>query len=380
MAMIRIASIRDLGPQFRENSHRMVGQDGAYSIPTQAGLLWFFGDTLIGARRPGESLWYPDGKPVGHADMSGLAGIEHMINNTGLLSSTEVGPAGIAGYRYILDGRGGIKPLIPLERGEDPDWIRVWCLHGIEVEGKICLFFVKVETVEEGIFPVNFRILGSGLAAGEAREWSFTRILHNGSDIWWPAEQPHFASAVLAPAGDWLYLYGVLQGEDKIQRCYLARVRREEITRLDRYEYLCAPAPGSERGLPRAADSGCAPDEPTGPAWSSRIEEAVPLFDGMPNEQSVSWNPWLGCYLAVHSLDLSGKIVARTAPEPWGPWSTPAELYQVRCSHPAHLPYPQLIYAGKEHPALAREGGRIIYVTYIEFEEYYPHLLEITLY
>ena len=48
-------------------------------------------------------------------------------------------------------------------------------------------------------------------------------------------------------------------------------------------------------------------------------------------------------------------------------------------SHPADLPNPQLIYAGKEHPALAHEGGRIIYVTYIEFEEYYPHLLEITL-
>lgn len=363
MTMIRIASVRDLGPQFRDNPHRMVGQDGAYSIPTRAGLLWFFGDTLIGARRPGESIWYPDGKPVGHADMSGVAGIERMINNTGLLSSARVDPAGIDEFRYLLDGRGGIKPLIPLERGEDPNWIRVWCLHGIEVDDRIYLFFVKVETVEEGIFPVNFRILGSGVAAGDAHDWSFTRLRHGGSDIWWPAEQPHFASAALAPAGDYLYLYGVLQGEDMVQRCYLARVRRQEIARLDGYEYLCAPALADEAG----------------PAWSPRIGEAVPLFDGMPNEQSVSWNPWLGCYLAVHSLDLSGKIVARTAPEPWGPWSAPVELYQVRRSHPAHLPYPQLIYAGKEHPALAREGGRVIYITYIEFEEYYPHLLEITL-
>jgi hypothetical protein len=38
-----------------------------------------------------------------------------------------------------------------------------------------------------------------------------------------------------------------------------------------------------------------------------------------------------------------------------------------------------LIYAGKEHPNLAREDGRILAVTYIEFEEYYPHLLEIEL-
>ncbi len=53
----------------------MVGQDGAYSIPTSAGLLWFLDDTRIGARRPGESLCYPEGKPVGHADMCGMAGI-----------------------------------------------------------------------------------------------------------------------------------------------------------------------------------------------------------------------------------------------------------------------------------------------------------------
>jgi hypothetical protein len=40
---------------------------------------------------------------------------------------------------------------------------------------------------------------------------------------------------------------------------------------------------------------------------------------------------------------------------------------------------PPLIYAGKEHPELAEEDGRIVYITYVEFEEYYPHLLEVKL-
>jgi hypothetical protein len=91
----------------------------------------------------------------------------------------------------------------------------------------------------------------------------------------------------------------------------------------------------------------------------------------------VSWNEHLGCYLAVHSFDLTGQIVARTAPAPWGPWSAPVVLWQVARNDA--LPYMQLIYAGKEHPELAAGGGRRIYLTYIEFEEYFPHLIEVTL-
>lgn len=354
--MIKVESVRDLGVLFRENRHRMVGQDGAFTIPTAHGLLWYFGDTLIGARRHGASLWYPDGRPVGPDDMSGKAGIERMINNSGLLSGGVVDGT-IADFRYITDASGGIRPLIPLQPDENPDRIRVWCLHGIEAAGRIWLWFIKVETVAEGPFPVNFRLIGSGLAVGDAGSWQFERLRHAGSDIWWPAEQPHFAAAALHGPDDRLYLYGALQGPDLVQRSYLARVRATELGRLDRWEYLCGPEP----------------------AWSPQAEAAIPLFAGMPNEHSVSWNQHLGCYLAVHSLELSGRIVARTAPAPWGPWSEAVDLFTVQVEHPAALPYPQLIYAGKEHPALAQEGGRKIFVTFIEFEEYYPHLLEITL-
>src|SRR4051812_15441009 len=61
---LRVAAARDLGPMFVDNPHCMVGQDGAFSIPLKPGqALWFFGDTLIGKRFPGESLWYRDGNP-----------------------------------------------------------------------------------------------------------------------------------------------------------------------------------------------------------------------------------------------------------------------------------------------------------------------------
>nr|HQI48458.1 hypothetical protein [bacterium] len=274
---MKIKSKRDLGVQFRDNPHRMVGQDGAFSIPTRAGLLWFFGDTLIGARPADGSLWYPDGKPVGPLDMSGKAGIDRMMNNSGLLSSNRVGPGGVEEFHYILDERGEIKPLIPLEADEDPNRIRVWCLHGVEVEGWIYLYFVKVATVAEGIFPVNFRILGSGLAIGDSRDWEFNRILSQGSDLWWRADQPHFASAVLNPPGDYLYLYGALQGADQVQRSYLARVHKEMIKHRDSYEYLCGlegvagdPGPaGAEISRRRRSEGGAIRT----PLWSQHVGE-----------------------------------------------------------------------------------------------------------
>ena len=92
----------------------------------------------------------------------------------------------------------------------------------------------------------------------------------------------------------------------------------------------------------------------------------------------MSFNQHLGSSLAVHSQDVSGVIVGRTAPNPWGPWSEPVTLHTV--SPPKKkIPYPVLVYAGKEHPELAQDRGRKIYVTYVEFEEYFPHLLEIEL-
>lgn len=354
--MLKVKSVKDLGPQFTINHHGMVGQDGSYSIPLHDGrVLWFFGDTIIGRRIPGESLWYPGGKAVGPKDMSGVGGTEKMLNNTGLLSSSDPIKDGINSFSYITDHSGRLKQLIPLNKDEDPDRYRVWCMHGIEMDSTVYLFFIKVETIEEGIFPVNFTILGSGMAYGSMNDWNFKRVEFDGSDLLWKIDQPHFASAVLGPEGDYLYLYGVLQGKDKIQRCYLSRVKKQEILELDKYEYL----------------SGIMPE------WSKCIEDAIPVFDGMPNEQSVSYNKYLGRYLAVHSLDLSGKIVARTSLTPWGPWSEPCELFQVETDPSVQLPYPRLIYAGKEHPVIAKDDGKTIYVTYVEFEEYYPHLVEV---
>jgi hypothetical protein len=337
----------------------MIGQDGAFSIPMEnREALWFFGDTLIGARSPGQSLWYVDGKPVGHADMTGRGTIQRMINNTGLILRDRTGRTGLRDFTYLADESRQLRPLIPLEGDEDPDWDRIWCQHGIAIGSLVVyLSFIKVRMLDTpGPLPVNFRIVGSGIAVGDTCSWRWRRILRDGDSILWKADEPHFATAFLVASPWHVYLYGTVQRDSK-QLCYLARVRAEEIGQIDRYEYLIS----------------------TTPSWGRNVADAVPIFDGMPSELSVSYNAHLGSYLAVHSLDLTGKIVGRTAPQPWGPWSEPVVLWSVNVKRDQPLPYPPLIYAGKEHPELSEDNGRVIYLTYIEFEEYFPHLIEVTL-
>jgi len=353
---------RDLGPQFVGNPHRMIGQDGAFSIPLRDGTaLWFFGDTLIGTRPPaGQSLWYDSaGQPVGHADMSGRGTIRRMLNNTGLILRDRTGRHGLRNFTYICDEHGELRTLIPLQGDEHPDWDRIWCQHGIEIDGMIYLSFIKVRMLpgNSPLLPVPFEIVGSGLAVGSRDELRFRRIERNGDSILWRASEPHFATAMLLDQRDGLvYLYGTVKQND-VQNCYIARTRPASLADISSYQYFTAEQ-----------------------RWSHDLSQAAAIFSRMPSELSVSFNRHLGGYLAVHSLDLTGRIVGRTAPNPWGPWSEPVVLWTVQPPpRPKPLPYPTLIYAGKEHPELSEQNGRIIYLTYVEFEEYFPHLVEVEL-
>ena len=368
MKSIKVDSTEDLGPLFVDNPHKMIGQDGAFSIPMPEKTLWFFGDTLIGRRVPGESLWFPGGKPLPPEDMSGKGTIEYMFNNTGLLVPNTGVDGVLNDFQYLLDESGKLKVLLPLIDGEDRDRDRIWCQHGVSLNGKLYLSLIKVQMMEHGfltgsgdgnnLLPVNFKVIGSGLAVGDPKDWEFRRLLNDKQDyIWWPADVPHFGSTILKVKQDpYLYFYGVMMDPSGVQCCSIARVAPEHIEDYNSYEYLVSDKP----------------------EWSGDIRKAMTIFTDAPSEVSVSYNDYLGAFLAVHSLQTSDKIVGRTAPNPWGPWSEPVELCTVNVDDSVKLPYNRLIYAGKEHPELAEDNGKTIYVTYVEFEEYFPHLIKIT--
>lgn len=380
MTPLRVKSASDLGPQFADNPHRMVGQDGAFSIPLSDGTsLWYFGDTVVGKRTPGDSLWYEGSVPIGGLDMSGKRGVEYMPNNCGLILRDRTGADGLRDFEYILAPDGRLKTLLPLEGTEHPDRDRIWCQHGIELDGKLILSFIKVITFEEARwpFPVGFEIVGSGLAVetkrgrkpfsgnaekrfasplSDASGWEFSRVTRDGDSVLWKADEPHFGVAFLLPhvPDGFVYVYGSV-ARDRNQFCHVARVLREKIAAPNAYEYF------------------------DGTRWNRSVAFAAPVLDGMPSEISISWNAHLGRYLAVHSALLSGEIVAKTSPTPWGPWSGPTLLWHAKPQYKVPAPYIPLLYAGKEHPCLAEENGRVIYLTYIEFEEYYPHLIRVEL-
>lgn len=334
--------------------------DGAYSIQIGNKILWFFGDTLIGERIKDESLWYPGGEKIGPGSMAGTGKIEEMLTNTALLVPVGTGIKTLQDFNFILSNSFRLKQLIPYLDEEDPELYRIWCLHGTQIDEKIYLYYQKVEMLGEGdVLPVNFKVIGSGLAFGYRTDWNFKRIMLNDKTLFWDEHQPQFAASVLNnfEKDGFIYCYGVLKNPAGVQQCYVARVNPGQIEDRSSYEYLAA-----ENNL-----------------WDNNIKYAYVVFEGMPNELSVSFNRYLNSYLAVHSLDLTGKIVARTAPNPWGPWSDYTELYQVDVKRTIDLPYPVLIYAGKEHPELSEDDGRILYITYIEFEEYFPHLIKVEL-
>jgi hypothetical protein len=141
---------------------------------------------------------------------------------------------------------------------------------------------------------------------------------------------------------------------------YLARTRPETIQELDSYEYLVE------------ASNSKHPDAQA--RWAKKFEPTAPLFDSVPNEMSAAYNPYLRCYVAFHALNREHKIVMRIAPKITGPWSEGEVVFR-----PERIADGDLIYAAKEHPELAREGGRVLYVTFVNSTTYVPQLVEVTL-
>lgn len=95
-----------------------------------------------------------------------------------------------------------------------------------------------------------------------------------------------------------------------------------------------------------------------GTAWVSSLSDAATLFANVPGAVSVSWNEYLGQYVAVHSLALTNRVVLRTAPRPEGPWGAPLDLFT------GQMPGEGVNYAGEQHPELAQDGGRTVFVSY----------------
>jgi hypothetical protein len=112
------------------------------------------------------------------------------------------------------------------------------------------------------------------------------------------------------------------------------------------------------------------------PTWSRKHEDAsdVEGLRDIPSELSVAYNRYLGGYLAIHSIGISDRIRLSLAPKPWGPYRQIAEI-----GAPHRAFEKAFCYAGKEHPELSEQGGKVVHVTYVDSQRYWLQLLKVTL-
>ena len=335
-----IASIRYLGNQFLENEVDVTGADGATSTPLPANeSLWVFGDTVTG---PFESIHGLDLAPL--------------CSNTGAIVPAQNVAQGIRRFRFLStpDGKRP-RQLVPFAPDEDPARHRIWAMHGVCIGSRIYLFYHRITLLKDVDVFTNFKLDGMGIARAEVGEYRFTRLTApDGTREFWKGGEPGFGVFV-ERANDYIYLWGSLA-----TGMHLARTRPESLEDLGSYEYLVdAPTEGRPNAMPR---------------WSKEFASTAKLFDSVPNEMSAAYNPHIRKYLAFHSLHRENKIVMRWAPQITGPWNKAQVIYR-----PERINDTDSFYAVKEHRELARDGGRVLYVTFVNSGTYVPQMIELTL-
>jgi hypothetical protein len=335
-----VASVKDLGSQFLENRVGITGADGATSTVLNSGdSLWVFGDTVEGRFESIRGL-----------DLSRLR------SNTAAVVPRQNASQEIKNFRFLSDDA-GTRPrqIVPFAADEDPAKHRIWPIHGIAVGDHVYLFYHRITLLKGVDVFTNFQLDGMGIARADADKLDFARLTApDGTREFWKGNEPSFGVFV-DTSDDYIYLWGSL-----LTGMHLARTRPNMIQDFAQYEYLVE--------APTAAN----PDRP--PRWDRSFKPTAQLFDAVPNEMSAAYNPHLRKYLAFHSFHRENKIVIRTADRVTGPWSAAQFVYR-----PPRIKDDELIYAAKEHPELARDGGRILYVTYVNSATYVPQLIEIRL-
>lgn len=334
----KIASTNFLGPQFLTNSVGVTGADGATSIPlSAANSLWIFGDTVEGPF-----------KTIRNLDLTKLR------SNTAALVPRQDASHGIKDFRFLSDATGKRpRQIVPFDPNENPSQTRIWAVHGITSGDDIYLFYHRITLLKGVDVFVNFQLNGMGIAKANARDLKFSRLTApDGTREFWKGEQPTFGVFVMK-ADEYVYLWGSL-----MTGMFLARTSPDRIEDLSSYEYLVqAPTAAQPHVTPR---------------WDKTFQPTAPLFDSVPNEMSAAYNQHLKKYIAIHSYNRDNKIVMRIADDIVGPWSAPEVIYRPKLTGDDDL-----IYAAKEHPELAQDGGRKIYVSFVNSATYVPQLVEV---
>ena len=310
-----VESAQELG--LLENPAPIRARDGGLTAFVSNKILWVFGDTTF--TQPNE------------------AGLDAISNSAGF--STLRTPFTITSTEGSgIDATGAPLPLLPYNQEElayneahgnkSDDRYALWPTGFIRQRDSSGLVFYSKVLIEPG--EGNTTVLGSGVAHVDYDATVATR----DPDLLFEPPDPLFGQGIVV--GD-LYFYAYACDSDSAGggRCKLARVPVE--------------TPGE-----RAAYSFW-----DGSGWVEDIQKAAIVLTGPTSGLTVSWNPYLGSYLATYAGTAATGVFLRAAPAPEGPWSEPVLAFT-----PQSPSAPDRQYTANEHSELARQGGQTLHITY----------------
>lgn len=328
---VRVLGTRDLGRL--ETSAKIRGRDGGYSGFAFGRSVWVYGDTVLAA--PGDDGRSWRNNTMSHtADLDARDGVTAFTDRADeggapveLLPRTDEEAAFDAAHAQDDEGNCAQAPcgaryaLWPTALAADP------------ARARALAFYVKIYG-EPG--PWNFHAEGysvatwSGLDAAPVRPRLAARPDLDPT-LMFGKDEPAFGSAALVEGND-LYVYGCEGGFEK--PCRLARVPLADALDRAKWRYW------------------------DGRAFVADLGAARPVFDGH-TMLDVHASAIAGGFIAFYSRPLDDRIFLRTAPRPEGPWS--AELLAAGTMKSGDG---SANYSGLSHAELARDGGRLEYVTY----------------
>jgi Domain of unknown function (DUF4185) len=339
-----VAKVENEGLLFTDNAEGVSGVDGYFSLPMGRETAWFFGDVFLLNPTSPEKSWLGD------------------VSNCALLTPSGKGRRGLAHFHFLTNPQTHVARPMIANRPDEDNKTRFWPLAGYydESQRTVFLYYMLVRFTGKG-GPLDFRIIGYGLAKSDARNpdaMRFERLkAADGGELWGRVDDsPMFGIAVVTGApGTNLYVLGYREKNGE-HPATLARVAKQRIAESEAYEYFAGTA--------------------ASPRWSSKVGDATDIagLKNIPSVLSVSWNDYLGGYLAVHQVGITEQIQLCLAKDPWGPYEPIGDIYG------RHKAFAKgFCYDGAEHPELAEEKGRIIYVTFVDSDRYWQQLYKVTL-
>lgn len=315
---LKIASTKDLGVVGKPAS--VLVRDGGATLLLGGQLLWMFGDTLV-------------------------SNDTQIRSNTAALADPEVPLV----THDVLDIHGRPYQFISLTAeeqayndgtGKPDDRIAIWPASAINYHGQGLIFSYKLH-VKPGV--LNYESLGVVLALVQPGQTQAERL----PGLLFTYPEPDFVCAQVYQ--NYVYVYGGNHSANNAN--VVARVPLEQATERKAYTFW------------------------NGKSWVADVRQASPVFADIPGAVTASYNSYLGQFLAVNNQPLASDLLMRTGPGFAGPWEKPITAFRE--------PPPSVDgfnYAGIEHPELAKNGGRTIYVSYfntIGFLSGDLHLVEV---